>query len=472
MTSTTTGRGAPTAPAGSRVPPAPKRDTRGGRSGVAWLLELPADAVRRLSRSAATTPGRLSLITAGLIALSLLTGVVGTVAMQDRQNATEGLIDHREPLAVAAQQVYRSLSDADATVASALLSTGGEPQALRDRYDADIASAGAALAKVASDSAGIPAAAEQVDILSRQLPVYTGLVETARANNRQGFPVGAAYLREASELMRSTILPAAQTLYEVDTERLQAEQDDATGFPWLTTVLVLALVAALVTTQVYLKRKTNRVFNVGLVVSTAAVGVAVAWMAVALIVQGVLVGSGREDGTRQVDLLVRARIAALQARADETLTLVARGGGDEYDKEFTATFQQLAGPDGRGGLLAQARDRAEGQPSAGHLDAATEAATTWLRAHQQVRELDAAGEHQEAVAVAIDPDDDSSAAAAFTRLDRGLADAIGAGRQIFLDDTTNASRALTALPAGFAVLAVIAALGATLGIRERLREYR
>ena len=31
---------------------------------------------------------------------------------------------------------------------------------------------------------------------------YTGLIEQARANNRQGFPVGAAYQRQANERRR------------------------------------------------------------------------------------------------------------------------------------------------------------------------------------------------------------------------------------------------------------------------------
>lgn len=469
MTSTVTRRG----PAGQPLPrTGPPDEPRGGRSGLAWLLDLPANAVRGLRRSAATTPGKLTLIGVALVVLSLLAGAVGSAAIGERKGTIDGLIDHREPLAAAAQELYRSLSDADATAASAFLSTGAEPPELRQRYELDIATAGAALAKAASDSGGVPEAAAQVDMLSRQLPVYTGLVETARANNRQGFPVGAAYLREASELMRAKILPAANELYEIDADRLAEEQDDAAGVPWLTALLALGLLGALIAAQVYLKSKTNRVFNVGLGVATIAVGVAVLWTAAAVTVQSVLVSNAAEDGTGQADVLVRARITALQARADETLTLVARGGGEAYDNEFNELFGQLAGEDGRSGLLAQARERAEDLPSAEHVDSAVQNAVAWGAAHGQVREFDNSGEYERAVSLAIDTTDEQSAAAAFTRLDEDLAAAIGSGRQIFLDDTTNASRALTLLAPGFALLALIAALGTTLGIRERLREYR
>lgn len=472
MTSTATRRG-PDAPTGPSGPASPlPAEPHGSRSNFAWLLDLPAEAIRRITRSAAATPGRLSLILVGLVVLSLLAGLFGILAVQDRHNTIDELVGRREPVAVAAQQVYRSLSDADATIASAMLSFGNESEALSERYRKDLAEAGSALAKAASDSADVPEAAGKVRFLSRQLPVYAGLVETARVHNEQADLAGAAHLREASNLMHTEILPAAHRLYEINTERLLAEQDNATDFPWLATWFVCALVVALVGTQIYLKRKTKRVFNVGLVVSTIAVGIAVLWTAVALLVQGMLVDSGRQDGTEQIDLLVEARITALQARSNEMLTLMARDEGAEYEREFTELFQRLAGSEGHGGLLAQAQRQADEESQARGLQVAAEAATAWLRAHDEMRKLDESGDYQGAVTLAIDPHDVDSAAVALTRIDEGLATAIGDRRTTFLSDSTDASRAFTLLTPGLVLLTVIAALGATLGIRERLREYR
>lgn len=467
MTSTVTRQGPPGSPAATPPPAAPE-----SRGGIAGLLELPGNGIRAIVRSAATTPGRLSVIAIGLVLLSLIAGLVGTLAVQDKKDTINGLIDHREPLAAAAQQVYRALSDADATAASSFLSIGTEPLPMRQRYERDIAEAGAALAKAASDSSGVGKAADQINILGQQIPVYTGLVETARTYNRQGFPVGASYLREASELMRAKILPAAQELYRTDTERLSAEQDDAAGFPWPATALVLALLAALIVTQVHLTRKTNRLLNVGLVVATVSVALALLWGAVALIVQSSLVGSGEEDGSHQVDVLVRARIAALQARADETLTLVARGDGAAYERDFANLAGQLTGSDGQGGLLGEARGLAAGGAAADKIDAAIRDAAAWFKAHGDVRRQDDDGQYQDAVDTAIRDDKQNGAAGAFVRLDENLLAAIKVGRQEFLDDTRGAERALTVLAPGIAVLALIAAAGAAMGIRERLREYR
>lgn len=471
MTSTATAPG-PAAPAPGPPPSPPDgRDRAGGRSGLLGLLDLPGQGVRAVVRSAATTPGRLTVIAVGLVLLSLIAGLVATLSVQSRDDTISGVIDHREPLAAAAQQVYRSLSDADATAASAFLSIGTEPPELRQRYERDIAEAGAALAKAASDASDVADAAP-VDVLNQSLPAYTGLVETARANNRLGYPVGASYLREASELMRAKILPAAQDLYRVDTARLVDEQDSATGFPWLATILLVALLAALVVAQIHLTRRTNRLLNVGLVVATAAVVVSLLWGAVALVVQGSLVGSGQADGSHRVDVLVRARIAALQARADETLTLVARGDGAAYEKDFGANAVQLAGTDGQGGLLGEARGLIKDGDGVTRVADATKAANDWLKAHQVVRAQDDAGQYQEAVDFAVLEDKTDGSAPAFRRLDDSLQAAIDVGRQEFLDDTHRGGNALTFLAPGLAVLAIVAAAGVTMGIRERLREYR
>lgn len=445
--------------------------THGFRTGVAGLLELPGQFYRGVVRSSKTTPGKLALILTGLIALSLIGGLVSAIMVQDKRDTLTDVIEHREPVAVAAQQVYRALSDADATAASAFLSIGSEPPALRQRYEDDIAQAGAALVKAAADAATVPAVAEKVDTIGQSLPVYTGLVETARANNRQGFPAGASYLREASHLMRSTILPAAQDLYRIDTERLVEAQDDATGFPFFAFLVTGGLVAALLATQGFLRRRTNRVFNVGLVAATAAVAFGVLWCLLALVVQAVLVNSGQDD-TEHADLLVRARIAALQARADETLTLVARGDGGRYEAEFARLAEALAGADGRGGLLAEAAERAGEGPVAERVADARRSASAWLAAHGEVKAANADGDYKKAVTLVVDDSGRDGSAAAFTRLDADLRAAIATSRQDFFDDTVNARRALFLLPFVLALLGVVAALGATVGIRDRLREYR
>src|SRR5499427_9280968 len=157
---------------------------------------------------ATTTPARLRLLLAGLVVLCLVWGGLAAWVVSQRASGASNVVGTSEPLSLDGQQIYRALSDADATAASAFLSGGLEPIAARQRYQADIAQAASHL-ESATAAAGHSAAARDLAKLSADLPVYTGLVETARANNRLGLPLGAAYLREASALMRGTLLPAA-----------------------------------------------------------------------------------------------------------------------------------------------------------------------------------------------------------------------------------------------------------------------
>jgi hypothetical protein len=437
--------------------------------GARKVLSLPATAVRSVRKSAASTPGRLFLVGVGLVVLALLTGVVGAIAMQQKQSTIDNLVNHREPVAAASQQIYRSLSDADATAASAFLAGGTTPGELRDRYDLDIATAGANLAKAAADVSGVTEAETQVNELSQQLPVYTGLVETARAYNRQGYPAGAAYLREASGLMRAKLLPAAEELYEIDSARLADSQDTAGAVPWFSLGLAVVLLGALVVAQLYLTRRTNRLLNVGLMVASGAVVVALIWGSVALLIESSRVSDGREHGSGQVEVIVQARIVALKMRANETLTLVARGDGGEYEDEFEKQAKQITGS---GSLLAQARGLAPNQETQDLLAAAQRNANDWLAAHKKIRQLDDGGSYQEAVSLAISSDTKTSAAAMFTKLDDNLLKALRDARQKFAEETSGASKAMTALTPGVGVLALLAAAGVTMGIRDRLQEYR
>jgi hypothetical protein len=90
-------------------------------------------------------------------------------------------------------------------------------------------------------------------------------VESARADNRQGSPVGGACLRTADDLMRKQMLPAAQELYQRENQRLRADCGHAGSRPWVAIALGVVAPAALGWAQYRTYRRTNRVLNRGLV---------------------------------------------------------------------------------------------------------------------------------------------------------------------------------------------------------------
>ncbi|GAA5129109.1 hypothetical protein GCM10025762_60420 [Haloechinothrix salitolerans] len=425
-----------------------------------------------VANSWATTPGRLSIIAGGLIALILLTGAVAAVTTKSKSDTTRDLVEIHEPTAADVQRLYRALSDADAAAASSLLAAGDEPVELRERYEQDIALAGPTLGLAALDRSGDERVTEQIEIVGRQVPTYAGLVEAARVNSRQQLPIGGAYLREASHLMRTEILPASERLYRIQVERVADERESAVRFPYAAAVLAVVLLVALVMAQVQIRRLSKRRLNVGLIVATAAIVLGIAWSAVAMTAHSQLVNEGHEHGSEQVNLLADTRIKALKARADELLTLVARGGGAAYEEEFAKLARGIAGDGGDGGTLREARAMIEDDEMAAHLDKSIAAAERWLTTHGEIRETDDGGDYDAAVELAIDRRRVGSAAQEFAALDTSLGNAIRSGRQLFVDETVGGARALTLLTAGWAVLALVAMAGVVGGIRQRLREYR
>ena len=247
----------------------------------------------------ATTPGRLWLLLVSLVILSLVWGVIAALAAGQHASAATEVVAVSEPLSLDAEQIYQSLSDADATAASAFLSGGLEPAAARQRYNADIKQAairieaagalvGASAARTElpshpnrQASAAGSATGDDLAALSAGLPVYTGEVETARADNRLGLPLGAAYLREASELLRGTLLPAASDIYAEQSRLLTSASAQATGLPFMVVAIVIGLVIGylLYRSWRWLTRRTHRRVNSGLLVAAVAGAVSLVWLA-------------------------------------------------------------------------------------------------------------------------------------------------------------------------------------------------
>lgn len=427
-------------------------------------------SLRDLRGLSKTTPGVFIVFTVALVLVSVLVGLFTAVNVQSRAQALDDLAARSGPLSIAAQDLYRSLSDADATANSAFLSGGLEQAEVRARYESDIAQAETALATAvaAREPADLADPDSALAVLSRELSVYTGLVETARANNRQGLPVGAAYQREASNLMRDKLLPAAQQLYTDETAVLREDQDRAAGLPIVEILLGAALIVLLFLAQRYLRRRTRRRLNVGLLVATGAAVLSLAWVLIATLGVMANVNASQENGSEQTDVLARARIAALAARGDETLTLVARGSGKEFEDHYETVRKELSGD---GGLLGQAADLATDEAVRERVSAAIDAQQAWHEVHTEIRTADDNGDYLAAVDLAIDQGD-NGAAPRFDAVDNSLREAIDATTATFDDEVSQASNALTGTVIGVILLALVAAGGAVTGIWQRLKEYR
>ncbi|MER8042939.1 hypothetical protein [Streptomyces sp. NPDC094032] len=427
---------------------------------------------RELLRRAATTePGRLRVLGAVLALLVVAFGAVTAFEVADRASYADDVVGRSQPLSADAADIYRSLADADATAASGFLAGPQESQQIRERYTDDVTTASRLLVKAAASTDASGDSARELATLSEHLPRYTGLVERARAANRQGLPLGGAYLRYANQTMAQQLLPAAERLYAAETRRLHEDDDEARVLPFLSLALGVLALAVLVWAQRRDYARTHRVFNRGLLGGTAACLVGLLWLLAGHGLARAGLDDARTHGQDSLQVLNEARISSLKARASENLTVVARGAvitedgkRDKYEADYTASVTALTA------ALDEATRLADDEEGRGPLTEAAARAAEWRERHAQAREKDDAGDFDGAMRRIIGPTE--STGQSFDQVDAALGRALAHEQDEFTRAAEGGRDALTGLPLGAAVLGVIGAACAVTGVNRRLSEYR
>jgi hypothetical protein len=436
------------------------------------------------------TPARLLAGLLVTIAASLLWGVTATYTAVNRTSAANDMVATAGPLSFYAQQIYQSLSDADATEAAAFLAVT-EPPAARAKFHADIERAGTYLRAIAAaDSA--PATRSSLTRLDTEIPEYTMLIGEAKADSGDGLPVGASYLQEASYLMRSRLLPAAGDLYRRENARLASSYARATQFPVIAVIVAVMCAIAFAGVQRWLTSRTRRVLNRGLAAASLLGVLSLAWLLGSFLVARTSLIAAHNHGAAAAQSLVQAQIAVLRAHADESLTLINRGGDDASEADFERAERQL-GP-GTGTLLSRAQAASTGSPGHGRATAAGRAATAWYAVHRAVRGLDNGGDYPDAVYLAIGsgaaaspaviqrqetvlvtqagPGHPATSAGAFQNVEADLTAGINADHASFTASASHGDSALGGLAAGMVIASLLMAAGCARGLTQRIAEYR
>ncbi|MBJ7338098.1 MAG: hypothetical protein JHC64_10390 [Mycolicibacterium sp.] len=393
----------------------------------------------------------VGLVAVVVAAACVLAGVVVGGQLDGRIAESSSVLDRTEPFAYSAQKLYAALSAADAAAATEYLSGGLETVAMRSRYQQALADAAEALtdATVGATDTDTRTALAQI---SADLAAYTGQVESARANNRQGFAVGAAYFREASSLMQTSMLPDAERVYTGGLAAVDEGQGAVGSLPVLGLVLLVLVLAVIAVGSLLLIGRTNRQFNRGLVGAAIVVVLVIGWIVVGNRFAASSIEQSRTEGTAKFEKLANARVIAQKARTDETLQLISRGDITAGEKAFNDHLGQLSA------LLADG-------PAA-----AADGVIGWTASHRTQVELYQGGDYPAAVAQAIGADPRGSAAQ-FAAVEASLGEAIEQTRETLRDDVSAAGARLAWSPTGALVLMVIAAAAAVVGLWPRLKEF-
>ncbi|NLT54014.1 MAG: hypothetical protein GXX79_05485 [Actinomycetales bacterium] len=343
-----------------------------------------AAVVARVREQMDGTPGRLRRAAVLAVLVALVFGVTGGQAFRLRADAISAARDDAAQL-VRLQTIHTDLVRADASATNAFLVGGLEPAEQRAEYVEALDSA----ARLVSEAARAqPADADALGVLNAHLLEYSGLVESARANNRQGYPVGAQYLRDAGSLLRSEALPILAALVDANEQRVaDAFRFAGLSWAWLLVGSLLAL-AVLTAVMVWLARRTRRVLNPPLTVAGVAVLLGALVGTIAMIdVQGDV--DRVRDGPYAASVAVaRARIAAFDAKSNESLTLIARGSGAAFEQTWQESSARAAEQTERlAGLDVDDQDLPE-------------VLGEWTKRHAEIRAKDDGGSWDAAVTLA------------------------------------------------------------------------
>ena len=452
-TATPTASGAPGSVTAPGAAPAGVPSVAGAQAAPAAAGAASRRRAALLARTAMEgTPGRMRLLGFVAALAAAVFGIIGATSLWSAAGALDRA-DLNTQQVVRIQGIYADLVRADADASNAFLVGGVEDSAQRGDYDA-------ALARVASgitDAARAqPADSAALGTLNTKVQTYASTVEQARVYNRQGQPVGAQYLNQASASLRSDVLPVVDALRKANSQRADTEFAASSSRPALFLAGVAALLV-LVAIMVWLARRTHRYLNVSMGLGALLLLLTMGLGAVTLGGVGSQVSSVRDSDYRYTVAVASARTAAFDAKSNESLTLISRGSGGAYETAWTTqyatAFSALAA------LPATAETKLKGDLSA------------YEALHKDIRKQDDSGDWDKAVAAATKTGT-GTANAAFAQFDADSAQSLAGYKAQTSASLTAPIAWVTVLGWALLALCVGAALLALRGMNERVEEYR
>lgn len=376
---------------------------------------------------------------AACIVFAALTALLQVLGWQ----ANRAAADNTQQL-VRVQNIQSTLFRADAIATTSFLVGGLESPDQRQAYDEAIDE----VTRLIADAARAQPADRQVlAALNSAVNRYTTASTQARVTNRQGFPVGAEYLRGASAQLRDEAQPLLAALTGANSER--AEDELGSQHPLLMLLPGLGALVVLWWVNRNLERVFRRRFNVGLAAAFAVIAL--------LTLVSASVSSGHESSnddlrTGEFEIAVdeaTARTAANDAKSNESRRLGAQGSGAVFEEGWQEAAQRVT-------------EHASGRTLG-----------DWQRyaeLHDRVLALEEDGKYDEAVALATTTDADGPTAA----LDAydAAAQEVVASAAAATDDELRSGNGFYLFLAVLTLVGGLAAAGlCAWGIAQRRREY-
>ena len=273
--------------------------------------------------------------------------------------------------------------------------------------------------------------------------------------------------------MRGTLLAKAKDLYAVENASLSGYQrpgDRAAAHRASRSPSASPSATLLYRASRWLRGRTNRVLNVGLLAAASLSSSRSAWLAAAYLGARSDLLDARARGSATVEAAAQVGIAAQEAHADESLTLIDNTGDDGYQADYLA---QAEGPRPGTGHAADRRvDGGQGHPGRpGGRGGGQRREGLVRRARHGLRSLDDNGKHPRGRRSALGARPGDAGRGVHPAVGRPAA-AINSDQAVFNSTARSAASAYTGLEAVIVAAALLMAAACAWGLSRRLAEYR
>jgi hypothetical protein len=216
-----------------------------------------------------TTPKKIKLMLVLCIAGAVITSGVTLLAYINSRNTAQAVGRDTVPSITAALNIKATLANAHSNAMNAMVTKeklGGKFWSL---YRKDMDSLHSQLVSASKDITYGDAERIPLTTISSNISAYEYTVGGSVAS---GAEISVDQFMEANQLMQQKILPASTALNKVNISKLDSVYNDyAKNIDTMIILMVvmgLVFIIILISAQVYLFRRTHRVFNAGLLIAT------------------------------------------------------------------------------------------------------------------------------------------------------------------------------------------------------------
>lgn len=437
--------------------------------------------VGEMSNLSATPKKMKALLILCLAGALISTGITFFVYRTSR-DAAQSIGRDTVPSIVAAQNIKATLADAHSNAMNAMVTKEKPGGRFWSIYRIDMNSLHSQLVNASKDITYGDEELIPLTAISSNISAYEYTVGGSVAN---GVKISVDQFMEANRLMQQKILPASTQLNKVNLSKLESIYNsyskNINNLMILMILTGLVLIVILICSQVYLFRKTHRVFNAGLLAAIILFCTSLIFSANTLISVKTDLLIAKNDAFTSINALYNAKSTAYNAKSIESLYLLHEGTGIVQTAD-TINFNLSAGrlcsdvktAAASGSFDGYLKDELNNITFLGEKESANTALSQWLKyvdLDKKVHTLEYDSKHNDAIALSVG-NAQGQADYEFAKFDAALEDTIKINHENFTASIDSAFKILNIFPfvlLGFLILILAACI---LGMKLRMDEYR